>query len=47
MELDRLAHLIAATLMTLATVLVLGPGAPVLLVQHATRQAAARLRRTR
>ena len=45
MELDRIPHLFAAALMTIATVVVLGPGAPSILVQHAANQAVARLRR--
>lgn len=44
MELDRIAQL-AAALMTLATLLVLGPGAPSILAQHAVQQAVVRLRR--
>ena len=46
MELDRIAQL-AAALMTLATLIVLGPGAPSILAQHAAQQAIARLRRRR
>jgi hypothetical protein len=47
MDFDRIAHLFAAALVTLATVIVLGPGAPSILVQHAANQAVARLRRKR
>jgi hypothetical protein len=42
---DRITHLIAAALMTLATVIILGPGAPSVLAQHAARQAFAAVRR--
>ena len=42
---DRLPQLFAAMLMTLAAVILLGPGAPSILVQHAADQALARLRR--
>lgn len=42
---DRLPQLFAAMLMALATVILLGPGAPSILVQHAADQAMARLRR--
>ena len=45
MELDRMAHLFTAALMTLATVVLLGPGAPAILVQSAAKQALVRLRR--
>lgn len=45
MELDRITHLFAAALMTIATVVVLGPGAPSILIQQAANQAVARLRR--
>lgn len=41
---DRLPHLLTAMLMTLAAVILLGPGAPSILVQHAADQAMARLR---
>jgi hypothetical protein len=41
---DRLPQLFAAMLMTLATVILLGPGAPSVLAQHAADQAMARLR---
>jgi hypothetical protein len=44
MELDRIAQLFTATLMALATVILLGPGAPSVLAQHAATQAVARLR---
>lgn len=44
-DLDRMAQLLMATLMTLATVIVLGPGAPSILAQHAADRALARLRR--
>ena len=47
MDFDRIAHLFATALVTLATVIVLGPGAPSILVQHAANQAVARLRRKR
>jgi len=43
MEWDRIAHLFTATLMTLATAVLLGPGAPAILVQHAAKQALVRL----
>lgn len=46
-DLDRMAHLLMATLMTLATVIVLGPGTPSILVQHAADRAMARLRQRR
>ena len=46
-DLDRMTQLLMATLMTLATVIVLGPGAPSILAQHAAQQALARLRRSR
>jgi hypothetical protein len=42
---DRLPQLFTAMLMTLATVILLGPGAPSILVQHAADRAVARLRR--
>jgi hypothetical protein len=42
---DRLPQLVTAMLMTFATVILLGPGAPSILVQHAAEQAMARLRR--
>ena len=45
MEFDRITHLAAAALMTIATVILLGPGAPSILVQHAAKQAFVRLRR--
>jgi hypothetical protein len=41
---DRLPQLFTATLMTLAAVILLGPGAPSILVQHAADRAMARLR---
>lgn len=44
-DLDRLPQLFTAMLMTLAAVLLLGPGAPAILAQHAVDQAMARLRR--
>ena len=44
---DRLPQLFAAMLMTLAAVILLGPGAPSILAQHAADQAMARLRRRR
>jgi len=47
MDLDRLAHLITTALMTVAMVIILGPGAPSILAQHAANQALARLRRRR
>ena len=47
MELDRMAHLFTASLLTLAAVIILGPGAPSVLAQHAVTQAVARLRRKR
>jgi hypothetical protein len=47
MDFDRIVHLFTAALLTLATVIVLGPGAPSILVQHAANQAVARLRRKR
>ncbi|HWU55278.1 MAG TPA: hypothetical protein VN175_07225 [Rhizomicrobium sp.] len=46
-DLDRMAQLFTATLMTLAAVILLGPGAPAILAQHAADQAMARLRRKR
>lgn len=46
-DLDRMTQLLMATLMTLATVIVLGPGAPSILVQHAADRALAQLRRKR
>ena len=42
---DRLPQLFTVMLMTLAAVILLGPGAPSMLVQHAADQAMARLRR--
>jgi hypothetical protein len=47
MELDRITHLFAAALMTIATVVVLGPGAPSILIQHAASQARLRRRHAR
>ena len=46
-DLSRLPQLFTATLMTLAAVILLGPGAPAILVQHAADQAMGRLRRSR
>ena len=46
-DLDRMTQLLMATLMTLATVIVLGPGAPSILAQHAADRALARLRHKR
>jgi hypothetical protein len=43
-DLDRLAHLFTAALMTLATVILLGPGAPLILTQHAADRVLVRLR---
>ena len=45
-DIDRMTQLVVA-LMTLATVVILGPGAPSLLAQHAMDQAMARWRRRR
>ena len=47
MEWDRIAHLFTAALPALASVVLLGPGAPSILVQHAAKQAVVRLRRNR
>ncbi|HEX4637585.1 MAG TPA: hypothetical protein VH189_15480 [Rhizomicrobium sp.] len=47
MELDRMAYLFGAPLMTLAAIIILGPGAPSILAQHAANQVLARLRRNR
>lgn len=47
MELDRMAHLFTAPLMTLAAIIILGPGAPSLMAQHAANQLLLRLRRNR
>jgi hypothetical protein len=47
MELDRMAQLFAAPLMTLAAIIILGPGAPSILAQHAANQVLASLRRNR
>jgi len=47
MEWDRMAQLFTATLVTLATVILLGPGAPSVLAQHAMNRVVARLRRKR
>ena len=47
MEWDRIAHLFTAALLTLASVVLLGPGAPSILVQHAAKRAVVRLRRNR
>ncbi len=46
MELDlhRLPQFVSAMLMTLAAVILLGPGAPAILAQHAVDRAMARLR---
>jgi hypothetical protein len=44
MEFDRIAHLFTATLLTLASVVLLGPGAPSILVQQAAKQLLVRLR---
>ena len=45
MEFDRTLHLFLAALMTLASFIVLGPGAPSVLAQHAADQAMAHIRR--
>jgi hypothetical protein len=45
MEFDRSMHLFLAALMTLASVIVLGPGAPSVLAQQAANQALVQLRR--
>jgi hypothetical protein len=47
MEWDRIVHLFTAALLTLASVVLLGPSAPSILVQHAAKQALVRLRRNR
>jgi hypothetical protein len=44
---DRLPQLFAAMLMTLAAVILLGPGAPAILAQHAADRALIRLRSKR
>ena len=44
-DLNRMTQLLMATLMTLASVIVLGPGAPSIFAQHAAERAMARLRR--
>jgi hypothetical protein len=46
-DLDRLAHLFTVLLMTLATVVILGPGAPSIFAQHAAERVLVRLRRRR
>ena len=46
-DLDRMTQLLMVTLMTLASVIVLGPGAPSIFAQHAADRALARLRRPR
>lgn len=46
-DLDRMTQLVMVTLMTLASVIVLGPGAPSIFAQHAADRALARLRRPR
>ncbi len=38
-DMDRIMHLITASLMALTAVIILGPGAPSILAQHAARQA--------
>jgi hypothetical protein len=45
MELDRMAYLFTAPIMTLAAIIILGPGAPSILAQHAANQALVHLRR--
>jgi hypothetical protein len=49
MELDlhRLPQFFSAMLMALAAVILLGPGAPAILAQHAVDRAVARLRHMR
>jgi hypothetical protein len=49
MELDlhRLPQFFSAMLMALATVILLGPGAPAILTQHAVDRAMSRLRHRR
>jgi len=46
-DLDRMAQFLTAALFTLAAVIILGPGAPSALAQHAADRALARLRRRR
>jgi hypothetical protein len=46
-DLDRMAQFLTAALFTLAAVIILGPGAPSILAQHAADRALARLRRRR
>ena len=46
-DLDRLMQLFTVMLMTLATVVLLGPGAPSILTQHVTDRALVRLRARR
>ena len=46
-DLGRLPQLLTATLMTLAAVILLGPGAPAILAQQAVDQVVVRLRRKR
>jgi hypothetical protein len=47
MELDRMAQLFTAPIMALAAIIILGPGAPSILAQHAANQLLVRLRRNR
>lgn len=44
---DRIYHMLAAALMAIATVIVLGPGGSSVLAQHAAKHAFARLNRRR
>lgn len=44
LDLDRLPQLFTAMLMTLAAVILLGPGAPAILAQHAADRMLVRLR---
>ena len=46
-DLDRMTQLLMVSLMTLASVIVLGPGAPSIFAQHAADRVLVRLRRKR
>jgi hypothetical protein len=46
-DLDRMAQFLTVALFTLAAVIILGPGAPSVLAQHAADRALVRLRRRR